>query len=431
MSSQPPPPTPSYILRSHTSSISSISWSNDDERLYSGDTSGKVVVTSTRTRRAISIWNPHTDLVLGIQEWDNFVITQGRDNKLHVWDQVREMPASTSIGGSANLPGLPTPALRYSMDINAINFCRFSLLSGTASSSQPAGGKQALLGLPNLVDSSTVDIWSLPDQARMHAAIGQEIKKSIFSENPGGRNNSGIVMSMHLYRASSTSISSQNLRILLAYEDGSVVLREYTQGEKPSIESQGWVELWKSKIHVESIMAMAVSPSNEFALTVSADHIIGYYDLTSDDVPIGGPGVVHRTKHAGNSSVAIHHDGRICAVGGWDGKIRLYSTKTFKALGTLKYHKSSIQCLGLPNIVQPQPNCSVPQASSKDAGTSNDEDPSLSDDEWSAEDLSERNRWLVAGSKDNRVSVWLLMDFKKPKPAFKRKDGLLDCIKHT
>jgi hypothetical protein len=29
---------------------------------------------------------------------------------------------------------------------------------------------------------------------------------------------------------------------------------------------------------------------------------------------------IHRTKHPGNASVAIHDNGKVCAVGGWDGK---------------------------------------------------------------------------------------------------------------
>lgn len=29
---------------------------------------------------------------------------------------------------------------------------------------------------------------------------------------------------------------------------------------------------------------------------------------------------VHRTKHPGNASIALRDDGRVCAVGGWDGK---------------------------------------------------------------------------------------------------------------
>lgn len=42
------------------------------------------------------------------------------------------------------------------------------------------------------LDSQQVDIWSLPARDRIHATIGQEIQKSIFSSNPGGRNTSGL-----------------------------------------------------------------------------------------------------------------------------------------------------------------------------------------------------------------------------------------------
>lgn len=75
----------------------------------------------------------------------------GRDNKLHVWERfVGERP-SASLGGSAALSG-PTPELCYSMDVNALNFCRFSLLP------LPDGGseRRALIALPNLVESSLV-----------------------------------------------------------------------------------------------------------------------------------------------------------------------------------------------------------------------------------------------------------------------------------
>lgn len=84
------------------------------------------------------------------------------------------------------------------------------------------------------------------------------------------------------------------------------------------------------------VMAMRVSPTNAFALTVSADHIIGRYDLMVCRISHPNPhsaepfqadaqsseehGVAHRTKHPGNGSLAIRDDGKVCAVGGWDGK---------------------------------------------------------------------------------------------------------------
>jgi ASTRA-associated protein 1 len=86
-------------------------------------------------------------------------------------------------------------------------------------------------------------------------------------------------------------------------------------------------------------MAMRVSRTNNIALTVSADHLIGRYDLSvgrcirptpnfsyfasfqkASDTSPDTACVPHRTKYPGNSSIAIRDDGKVCAVGGWDGQ---------------------------------------------------------------------------------------------------------------
>ena len=76
-----------------------------------------------------------------------------RDNKFHVWQRIEDTPFSARLGGSAALPSLPVPSLCYSIDVNALNFCRFSLLK-LESEKEP----KALIAIPNLVDSSTVCI---------------------------------------------------------------------------------------------------------------------------------------------------------------------------------------------------------------------------------------------------------------------------------
>lgn len=81
-----------------------------------------------------------------------------RDNKLHVWTRIEELPFSARLGGSAVQPGLPVPTLCYSMDVNALNYCRFSLLRLSPSR---AGEDRALVALPNLVESSVVCMSSL------------------------------------------------------------------------------------------------------------------------------------------------------------------------------------------------------------------------------------------------------------------------------
>ncbi|KAF5342066.1 hypothetical protein D9611_001570 [Ephemerocybe angulata] len=408
MSRPPPPAAPTHLLRSHSDSISALWISEDNERIYSGDSSGKVVATSTRSLRAITLWNPHSDSILGVEEFGPHIITHGRDNKLHVWNFIKEPPASTRLGGSAALPDLPIPTLAYSLDVNALNYCRFSLLSlGTINGNEFS----AIIALPNLVDSSTADIWSLPEGDRLHAAVGQETNKPVFATNPdSGR----IIMSLHIYVSPEDrgptlpAVPTTSLRLLCAYESGSVALRRYTRPERPvSIEGQGWEVLWKTKSHVETVMAMSVSRANTFALTVSADHLLSKYELSD----LESKTIVHRTKYPGNSSIAIRDDGKVCAVGGWDGSIRLYSTKSFKPLGTLRYHKTNCQTLAFAHSTIKQKDGGKGEVPAERGPTIEDEDGD-EDDEMSASDKEAISRWLVAGGKDSRLSVWTLMSFE-------------------
>jgi hypothetical protein len=75
--------------------------------------------------------------------------------------------------------------------------------------------------------------------------------------------------------------------------------------------------------------------------------------------------------------------------------IRLFSTKSFKPLGTLKYHKSSVQAIAFAHPL-----------ASQEGEVLDDED-----DDFDTTDRANRARWLIAGSKDNRVSIWSLVDF--------------------
>ncbi|KAJ3995642.1 WD-40 repeat-containing protein [Lentinula boryana] len=425
-------PAPIHLLRSHTSSIAVVFISRDNERVYSGDASGHAVSTSTRTLRAIASWKAHEDGFLGIEEWENTIITHGRDNKLHVWKRPDETSITSGIGSSAALPGLSTPVLWFSMDVNALNYCRFSLLPASfmgstslpeslpsASTSKVDSSSEctALIALPNLIESSEADVWSIPSCERLHAAIGKRAKTSIFyGDGRAGENPTGIIMSLHLFETASPSRSTPELRILISYENGNVALRRYANSEKSmSVEGKGWEVIWETALHREAIMAMQVSSNNQFALTVSADHIIGRYDLTVSEkvhhgfwlisvkasTPDGS--TIHRTKHPGNACIAIRDDGRVCAVGGWDGRIRLYSTSSLKPLGTLKYHKDGCQALSFATMISTDPGSRY-----KEQDQDADEDEDMLDEE-----KMQRGRWLMSGGKDNRIAIWELISFEK------------------
>ncbi|KAG1718218.1 WD40-repeat-containing domain protein, partial [Suillus lakei] len=394
-----PSPSPTHLLRSHSSAVSTLFISTDNERLYSGDGAGQVVVTSTRSLRPLASWKAHSDSVLGVEEWGSQIITHGRDNKIHVW--IRPEESASIRQGPATLSDLSTPTICYSLDVNALNYCKFSFLE--------VSKQEGLLAVPNLVESALADIWSLPSRQRLHAAIGDSLDTSAttFSDGRSG-SKSGIIMSMHLFYAPSSAPSSSTsvneLRLLCAYEDGGIALRKRTAPEnKQTVEGRGWEVLWKSKLHVESVMAMAVSLDRTFALTVSADHLVGRYDLLQG----ASDGIAFKTKHPGNGAIAIRGDGRVCAIGGWDGKVRLYSTKTFKLLGTLTHHKQGCQAVTFACPMDPPFGNAPLREDLREDDSSDDED------EMTVEEKRARARWLIAGSADAKVSIWALMSFEK------------------
>ncbi|KAI6115590.1 WD40-repeat-containing domain protein [Pisolithus croceorrhizus] len=387
------PSTPLHVLRMHKDPVNALFCSRDNERIYSGDAKGRVVISSTRSLRPIADWLAHTNAILGVEELgENQIITHGRDNKIHVWERPEQSVAIRQVS-AATLTESSAPPLCYSMDVNALNYCRFSLLPLSSSDET-----SALLAVPNLVESSQADVWTLPSRQRLHAAIGDsQCTSSKFSDGRTG-NKTGIIMAMRLFHLPSTAVANGTLGLLCAYEDGGVILYRRTAPDgTQTIEGRGWEMMWRSKLHMESVMAMAVARDGSFALTVSADNLVGKYDLALGRSETALSGTVFRTKQPGNGAIAIRDDGRVCAVGGWDGKVRLYSTKTFKSLGTLVHHKQACQSLAF--------------ASSSDIGSRE----AVDDDEedMTPQENLQRSRWLVSAGKDARVSIWALMSFEK------------------
>ncbi|KAG8877342.1 ASTRA complex subunit [Tulasnella sp. 331] len=408
----PPPPSPIRLLRSHSAQVNVICFSSaeegdtpSNERLYTGDADGLVVVTSTRSFRALASWKAHNEGVLGIEEWQSSVLTHGRDNKIHAWTRISTMSHLTE---TASQKDLVVPELLYSLDVNALNFCRFSLLpmAGTAKG-------EALLAVPNLIESSLVDIWHLPSRRRLHAAIGKvpgSIVQDPWDTLGRGNKHTGLIMSLHIMSLSHPSSSkAPQLRILAGYENGGVCLWAYVKDDDVSIEGRGWHALWQVKAHVESVMGLALAPSHNFAISISADHLIARYSLSDEQGQIVEVNpddintstnfervVTHKTKYPGNGSVTIRPDGKVFAVGSWDGKIRLYSTKSFKTLGTLSYHTGGCQALAFAH-----PDASVTHvgADAKD------------EDNFGSEEREKRSRWLASGSVDRRVAIWELLTF--------------------
>ena len=91
--------------------------------------------------------------------------------------------------------------------------------------------------------------------------------------------------------------------------------------------------------------------------------------------------------------------------------MRLFSVKSFKSLGTLVYHRETVNTIVFPHLV-------LQDATLAKTGTGDDEE-----DEDENVDMDGQTgirggvkgvgRWLGTGGKDRRVALWELRDFAR------------------
>jgi ASTRA-associated protein 1 len=79
-------------------------------------------------------------------------------------------------------------------------------------------------------------------------------------------------------------------------------------------------------------------------------------------------------------------------------RVRLYSSKSFKPLGTLRHHKVSCQAAEFCHSQHPHHS---PDSDGSEHDGDNDDDK------------LKRSRWLICGAKDQRITIWELVDFEK------------------
>lgn len=84
-----------------------------------------------------------------------------------------------------------------------------------------------------------------------------------------------------------------------------------------------------------------------------------------------------------------------CLAGRNVPRIRIYSTKTLKPLGSLDYHKESCQVvIFLRTHLTPS-------------------DGADNDDEMDEQEREARGRWVISGGKDGKIVIWELGTFER------------------
>lgn len=123
---------------------------------------------------------------------------------------------------------------------------------------------------------------------------------------------------------------------------------------------------------------------------------------------IQAPLRVNNTKHAGQQSLSVRSDGRLLATGGWDTRVRIYSTKTLKEVAVLKWHKEGVYAVAFGRILD-----AVDLEHSVQDATGQNENPEVARRETGLSKLQRQREekmqvkhWIAAGAKDGKVSLW-------------------------
>ena len=185
--------------------------------------------------------------------------SHGRDNLIHV-HQPHTSHGSSLAGGPG--PSRAAPTLAYSLDTNSLNFCRFSLCPIPSSVNNNDKGKEkeheALLAVPNLVDSELADMYHLPSCRRLHASINYSPKTRPLAPVGDGEDTmsvklangrTGLIMGLHLGFHPQT----KRLTLVMGFEDGRVELwgckeRPDTAEGVEGDEEETWSRSWDARI---------------------------------------------------------------------------------------------------------------------------------------------------------------------------------------
>lgn len=92
-------------------------------------------------------------------------------------------------------------------------------------------------------------------------------------------------------------------------------------------------------------------------------------------------------------------------------RVRLYSTKSFKSLGTLDYHREAAYAVAFAHSIYTSDEVPLDPVKPNKGNHKEDEED---EEGWSAEDSQKRARWLVSSGKEGRLAFWELGTFERP-----------------
>lgn len=240
------------------------------------------------------------------------------------------------------------------------------------------------------------------------------------------------------------------LYLLTGWESGMTAVQVHVS----SPGDEGWHTMYASTPHSQPVLSLSVLPTNDDVsscskyFTSAADSLIASHTIpmprsSSTELLFTDPEEpkVIDTKHAGQQSLSMRDDGKIFATGGWDGRARVYSTKTMKELACLKWHREGIYAVAFAKVTGKENDNLAGRLDTESVGGRTAEECSSNHSECkigskidgqTGQELARRKsraeisivepnsmaiseqrnqqtqqtHWLAAGSKDGKISLW-------------------------
>ncbi|KAG5419987.1 ASA1 [Candida metapsilosis] len=175
-------------LRAHKAPISYI-LPLPDGNVITSDQSGTVIKWSLQIKRPILTWTAHTDSILTILQWGQYIITHSRDSTVKIWLEDK---------------------LKYEFPVNALNFSNVVLF------------QDRYLITPATTDSNNIDIYKLNDDPSITREVTNfspyDLIHKLKFDDIEGRKDFGIIMKMLIIG---------NV-VYIGYESGDIVGLEIT-----------------------------------------------------------------------------------------------------------------------------------------------------------------------------------------------------------
>jgi len=309
------------------------------------------------------------------------------------------------------------PWLLHSLSVNTLNFCSFSLCTSLhVAPNDLSSSSPAILAVPGIKDGY-IDIWELPSEQRL------------YNIPPPPDAKTGMVMAIRL-------LSPGGFPYLLsAFESGLTAVQVLSP-------EGAWTTIYTATPHAQPILSLDVTPDFSRFFTSGADDIVAAHSIpvlrassTLLFADMEEPKIL-KTKHSGQQGLSVRSDGKIFATAGWDGRVRVYSVKTAKELAVLKWHNDGCYATAFAKVLGEKESDSavsdatnvasdsvqVSEASQGDGEIIQNRDVSQTEEvvryhssssvgsvasfRQRREEETRQKHWLVAGSKDGKISLW-------------------------